>query len=378
MRRLFAFTVLILACATSKAYAVDRINYSAGLQPPSQWLLQESRFVRLGFGAFFLQTLNLPSYSNLTVSPVASSLTVQIGPTIANTVGSIYLLGPDDANPWGSSPVGGLGNLALSSDATQIALQGNFTTTTTVPGSIPVPVTASQTQITIVECNVTTTDQNIQSANFYNLLGIASSQSVPRDRVDLPACILKSGTAAATGSAARPTTDANYVAIVAITVPTGTAAITAGMIAATGAAFTGFATTGSAASFQSVTTTGNIAAGGAISATGNVTAPSFIGSGASLTNLPFTPAYNALGTTISTYHGVLGNYLFSTNSAVTVTLVGSAIYTNGHSFACTANVGDGAATQNLLIQIVSASSFIIAVNGGASISGQVAYQCWGT
>ena len=260
-----AFFVLLIAPAS----AIDRITWSAGLQPPSQWLLQESRFVRVGFGAFLQQEFgaaNLPAYSNLTVSPVASTLTVQIAPSTAGTIGSIYIQGTSDVNPWGSSPVGGLGNLALSTDATLIALQANITATSTVPGTVSVPGTTGQSQVTIVECNITTVDQNLQSANFSDVLGILSQRTVTRDRVDLPACILKPGAAAATGSQVTPAADANYVSVATVTVPFATTAVTAGMIASvTATQFLGFARIGTGGGgVTSVTATGNLASSGGV------------------------------------------------------------------------------------------------------------------
>ena len=274
-----AFFVLLIAPAS----AIDRITWSAGLQPPSQWLLQESRFVRVGFGAFLQQEFgaaNLPAYSNLTVSPVASTLTVQIAPSTAGTIGSIYIQGTSDVNPWGSSPVGGLGNLALSTDATLIALQANISSTSTVPGTVSVPGTTGQSQVTIVECNITTVDQNLQSANFSDVLGILSQRTVTRDRVDLPACILKPGAAAATGSQVTPAADANYVSVAAVTVPFATTAVTAGMIASvTATQFLGFARIGTGGGgVTSVTASGNLASSGGV--TPNITiggSPTFAG-----------------------------------------------------------------------------------------------------
>jgi len=265
-----AFFVLLIAPAS----AIDRITWSAGLQPPSQWLLQESRFVRVGFGAFLQQefgSANLPAYSNLTVSPVASTLTVQIAPSTAGTIGSIYIQGTSDVNPWGSSPVGGLGNLALSTDATLIALQANISSTSTVPGTVSVPGTTGQSQVTIVECNITTVDQNLQSANFSDVLGILSQRTVTRDRVDLPACILKPGAAATTGSQVTPAADANYVSVAAVTVPFATTAVTSGMIASvTATQFLGFARIGTGGGgVTSVTASGNLASTGGV--TPNIT-----------------------------------------------------------------------------------------------------------
>ena len=211
---------------------------------------------------------------------MGSTLTVQIAPSTAGTIGSIYIQGTSDVNPWGSSPVGGLGNLALSTDATLIALQANITATSTVPGTVSVPGTTGQSQVTIVECNITTVDQNLQSANFSNALGILSQQTVTRDRVDLPACILKPGAAAATGSQVTPTTDANYVSVATVTVPFATTAVTSGMIAAvTATQFLGFARIGTGGGgVTSVTATGNLASSGGV--TPNITisgSPTFAG-----------------------------------------------------------------------------------------------------
>ena len=117
-----------------------------------------------------------------------------------------------------------------------------------------------------------------------------------RDRVDLAACILKPGVAAATGSQVTPATDATYVSIATVTVPFAATAVTPAMIAAvTSTQFLGFARIGTGGGgVTSVTASGNLASSGGV--TPNITiAASPVFAGGTVTAQTFGIRYTGFG-----------------------------------------------------------------------------------
>ncbi len=193
--------------------------------------------MRIGVGQFMADVIGQTGvYSNLIVSTPGGVLTVNVGPTPANTVGAIYQYLAEDPNP-----IGGPGATQLPADNNKVVLQGTSFQNGPAIGPLTVPGTAGQSQISLIECQVQVTDQNPQLANFINSLGILSSQTVNRDRADIISCQAKAGVAATTGSEVAPTVDAGWVAIGQVDIPQGTTALTSGMITAvTTAKFSGF------------------------------------------------------------------------------------------------------------------------------------------
>lgn len=210
---LAAFFVLLAA----PVQAANRLNYYSGIVPPSQWYNLQQRYERLAEGAFKTAIFGtVGSYQNLSVTP-QTGLYVQVGPANSGTVGSLYQFLADDVNPYPQNdPINR--SYELAADPTTITLQGTTLTNGSPIGPLTVP--GSNSQISLIECQVTTVDSNTVSTNFISQLGTLQSETVSRDRADQISCQAKAGTPAP--SPTVPSTDTGWIAIGYVTIPSGT------------------------------------------------------------------------------------------------------------------------------------------------------------
>ena len=246
MKKLITAFVLAVFLLSIPASAMDRVQFYYGLQPPSSWLNIQARFARLGIGQFMFDAFGSTTglYSNLSIS-TPTGLYITVGPTIANSRGSVYQFLQDDTTTFGGalSFTAGLGSAtALPTDATQVMLQG-LLASNVANILLTAPGTAGQSINHLIECRVSTTDTSSQSVNSVNSAGAISSGSANRDRADMVVCQGKPGTAAASGAQTTPTVDAGWVGIGYVTVANGTATLTNSNVTAY-PAFTGFSRSG--------------------------------------------------------------------------------------------------------------------------------------
>ena len=119
MKKLIATVLTVVFLLSAPAGAMDRVQFYYGLQPPSSWLNIQSRFARLGLGQFMLDAFGSTTglYSNLSITS-PSGLNVTVGPTLANSRGSIYQFLQDDTTPIGGalSFTAGLGAATAGSE----------------------------------------------------------------------------------------------------------------------------------------------------------------------------------------------------------------------------------------------------------------------
>ncbi len=214
--------------------ALDRVQHLTGLNPPSTWMNQEQRDVRLGFGAFMWNLLcgqnasTCPGqYANLSVVPV-TGLYVAVAPTVTNTVGTLYQFKQEETSGFGGYP-SGVGTY-LAADPTQVMLQGTITTNTTNIGPLTAGTSSGQSVDNLIECQVNTIDTTPQTVNIVSPGGSVTATSANRDRKDTLSCQNKPGTSATTGAQTVPTTDSGYIAIGYVAVAYGTVTVTSGMI----------------------------------------------------------------------------------------------------------------------------------------------------
>jgi Pectate lyase superfamily protein len=221
-----AIAALFVALVTMPTQAANRIQWPYGLVPPSSWLNQGERYERLGEGAFKTAIFGTGgSYQNLSVMVTSpTSLSVNVGPTNSSAVGSIYQFIQDDANSFGNGPINS--STSLPADPTMITVQGTTQANSTVG---PLTVPGSNSQISLIECQVTSIDTTPMGESFYNLGNVVAA-SVNRDRIDSITCQAKAGTSSS--SPVVPTVDSGWIAIGYVTIPSGTTTITSGMITA--------------------------------------------------------------------------------------------------------------------------------------------------
>ena len=229
----------VSALVSTPALALNRVEWWYSLNPPSPWMNTATRYQRLGFGQWILDSFGQSTvgrYANLVVTP-AGALTVQVGPSGSNQQGALYQYAADDANTFGGGTYGSA--TALAADPTQIFVQG--TTTQQLPGiTVSAGTTTGQSIDNLIECQVQTADANSQSVNFISSLGVVTPGTANRDRNDTIVCQNKASASAS--SPTVPTVDTNWVAIGYAQVPYGTATVTSGMITPLGTQqFNGFA-----------------------------------------------------------------------------------------------------------------------------------------
>ena len=170
--------VLLFCAVHAPASAMDRVQFLYGQNPPSSWANYAARYTRLGFGQliFDLYANTSGFYSNLTPAPT-SGLFVAIGPSSANTIGSLYQYLPEEATSFG-----GPGGTALPSDLNQIYLQGLSYTAGNPIGPLAIGTSGGQSVIDLIECKVQTIDQTSQTGTFVSTLGVVTTSAVNRDR----------------------------------------------------------------------------------------------------------------------------------------------------------------------------------------------------
>ena len=215
---------VLLFCATyTQASAMDRVQYLYGQNPPSSWLNYAARYTRLGFGQLIydLYANTNGFYSNLTANPT-TGLFVAVGPSGANTIGSLYQYLPEEATSFG-----GPGGTSLAADANQIYLQGLSYTAGNSIGPLAIGTSGGQSVIDLVECKVQTVDQTSQTGTFVSSLGVVTTSAVNRDRADTIACQYKPSTSSATP--VIPSSDTGYIAVGYYTIPFGTVSVNSGM-----------------------------------------------------------------------------------------------------------------------------------------------------
>ena len=222
-----AIASLFVAIIMLPASAANRLNYYSGIIPSSQWYNLQERYERLAEGAFQAEIFGTAgSYQNLSVTP-QTGLYVQVGPAATSTVGALYQFIADDTTVFPpTNPVNA--SYTLPADPTSITVEGTTLAYLSPVGPLAVP--GSNSQISLIECQVTTTDTSAISANFITQLGTLQAYPVSRDRDDQIGCQAKAGTASA--SPVVPTVDTGWIAVGYVTIPSGTATITSGMIAA--------------------------------------------------------------------------------------------------------------------------------------------------
>lgn len=311
-----------LSLFTVPSDAMDRTQHLTGLNPPSTWMNQEQRDVRIGFGTAIWNMLGASggswtgAYSDLSVVPV-TGLFVAVGPTTANTVGAVYQLLAEETTGYGGFP-SGVG-VFLPADTTKVALQGLAASNTANIGPLNPPGTGGQSINYLLECQVQITDTTSQSVNIVSSGGSVTATAANRDRKDIVACQSKAGTAATTGSQTTPAVDAGWVAIGFAAVANGTVTITSGMITAlTAQQFFGFVQASSLGSNAvllspssqqsgNVNVSGTGTFGGALSAVGLTSSAGVAAGGAltGVTNGTLTGFLN-VGNGVAASSGVLG------------------------------------------------------------------------
>lgn len=233
LRAVIGAFLIALACASPVA-AMNRVHggyYGQVLDP--QWLDLEPRDVRLGFGQLILDVLGGNTsglFSNLSVT-ASGGLYVSVGPSVTNGQGSLYQYGVDDVNAIGGSPFTGTPATQLSADPTLIFKQGLVTTPAIAVGPLTPSSNSGYYTNYLIECQVQTLDQTLQSEQFEQLPDYNyASATVNRDRNDIIACQDKAGTASSSTSPAAPTIDSGWVAIANVVVPYGATSLTTGEI----------------------------------------------------------------------------------------------------------------------------------------------------
>ncbi len=214
---------------------MNRVNDYYGMNLSSGWVLQGQRDIRLGFGQFIYDTFGSTNgaFSHISVVP-STGLYVQVGPSSANTLGSIYQFRVDDSAPYGS------GATQLSSDPTQTFVQGLLSTPTIALGPFTAPTATGQSIQDLVECQVQTVDATPQTELFETAPNTTVSQTANRDRNDIVVCQIKTGTAT-TAIPVVPAADAGWVAIANVFVANGqTSLSTLNVSMATSTQFYGF------------------------------------------------------------------------------------------------------------------------------------------
>lgn len=237
--RSITLTIALVAGIAVPALSLDRIQWWYGMNPPSSWHNQYERDVRLGFGQAMQDILQgADLFGNLCTTP-GSGLYVSVGPCASNTLASLYQFRSEEATTFG-----GPGATALPVDPTQVMLQGLMSTSEAASiGPLNAPGTSGQSIIYAVECQVQTADTTSQTVNFVSSLGVVTSGSANRDRVDTIYCQSKAGTASS--SPVAPTIDAGYIGVSLVTIAYGESTISSGNITTTTAnEFTGFARAG--------------------------------------------------------------------------------------------------------------------------------------
>jgi hypothetical protein len=247
-----AFIAGVFFAAPRPASALDRINWQADQQVPSAWLLQEERDLRIAFGVWIqtaLGNVTTGFYENLSVTGVASTMNVVIGPTTTNTAGALYQYLPDDVNPFGG------GSTALAADPTKIFTQGIFTAAS--PAITLTAPSSGNSQVFMIECQLQPTDETSKTVTFESTTGNLTQGTVNQTRSDLAVCQSKAGTAATTGTQVAPTVDTGWLAIANVTVPS-TATSSSGFSIAALAGFAGFQMATTTPSYSTVTATTSV------------------------------------------------------------------------------------------------------------------------
>lgn len=219
---LAAFFVLFVG---APALADNLIIWPYAANPPSAWLNQMERYQRLNDGTFRAAILGKNgTYYNLKIVPT-SGLNVQVTIASSTSTGALFQYVADDASGFGG---GGPINASpeLSADPTQILAQAITTGALAAIGPLSVP--GSNSQISLIECQISKVDTTSSSANFINAFGSIIPGTVNRDRNEIIVCQAKAGTAAPVPTV--PSADTGWNGIGYVTIPSGTSTITTGMI----------------------------------------------------------------------------------------------------------------------------------------------------
>ena len=209
------FVALATLIGSAPTSALNRIDDYYGMNPSSEWVIQSQRDVRLGFGQLLYDMFGSTSgaFAHIAVTP-STGLFVQVGPSATNTLGSVYQFRPDDTTVYGS------GATQLSADPTQVFTQGLLSTPPIALGPFTAPASSGQSILDLVECQVQTVDATPQTEIFETAPNTSVSQTANRDRNDIVACQIKTGTATNAAPTA-PTADASWVAIATVFVAYG-------------------------------------------------------------------------------------------------------------------------------------------------------------
>ena len=287
--------VLLFCAVHAPASAMDRVQWLYGLNPPSSWMNYAQRYTRLGFGQLIydLYANTAGFYSNLTPTPT-SGLSVAVGPSGANTIGSLYQYLPEEVTSFG-----GPGGTSLPSDANQIYLQGLSYAAGSSIGPLAVGTSGGQSVVDLIECKFQTADQTSQTGTFVSSLGVVTTSSVNRDRADTILCQYKASVSSTTP--AVPSVDPGYIGVGYYTIPFGTVNVTNGM-------------------YTPILTT-------RFSALSN---PLYSQSGATLAGIPHSVALNGITFSNSLITcGPLVSYY-----CATATLSGQAVFSGASTFTC--------------------------------------------
>lgn len=209
------FVALAALIGSAPASALNRINDYYGMNLSSGWVIQSQRDVRLGFGQLIYDMFGSTNgaFSHIAVTP-STGLFVQVGPSAPNTRGSVYQFQQDDVNVYGS------GATQLSADPTQIFVQGALSTPTIALGPFTAPTSTGQSIADLIECQVQTVDATPQTELFETAPNTTVSQTANRDRNDIVACRIESGSAT-TAIPVAPAADAGWVPVASVFVANG-------------------------------------------------------------------------------------------------------------------------------------------------------------
>jgi hypothetical protein len=334
--------------------ALNRVQELTGENPQSTVLNQEERWIRLGIGAYWWQTLcsaaaTCPgNFANLSIVPNGGT-NVVVQPSISATIGALYQLLPEETSGFGGYP-SGVG-VFLPTDTTRVMIQGTIATATSAIGPLTPPLTTGQSINYLIECNILTVDTTSQPVNIISPGGSVTPSTANRDRSDTINCQSKAGVAATTGTQTTPTVDSGYVSLGRVAVAYATSTITTGMISASSPL------SGNVFLSPGTQQTGSINVSGAITSGTSVTAPSII-SGLGFVSPVVTTAGAA---TVSTEHVMHGQVTAAVASGSTpCSAVVNVPLTGGGAFTSAATYSVIAAPDFTASTIPSGWSFAVA------------------
>lgn len=230
--------------AVGQVFAADQNIAYPAQNPSSTQANLGPRYVRITLGNWMRDALG-PSasaagtYANLSLSPGAG-LYVTVGPTNANSQGTVYQIVQDDPNPLPTSVPAGVPTspTPLPADTTLIAAQATQSVASAPLGALTAPSTSGQSIYYLVEAQITSgVAGNPQPMMFVSSSGHRSYITVNTNLTDQISYQVVAGTASS--SPVKPATTSGWIALGYVLVPYGASSITSGMISMA-PAFTGF------------------------------------------------------------------------------------------------------------------------------------------